>query len=402
MIESKIRSLLFLRKIKPFVSKLFFYLFCFRKIKKNKIVFSNFLGEQYGCNPKYITEELLRQNLDCEIVWLVKKKYLTSNEFPKKVRLSDFGNTVNALKELSTAKLWIDNQRKVNFINLGLRKRKGQFYINTWHGSLGIKRLDFDVPQFNNTGNQNWLNNCFYDSSICDFAISNSAFETEVYKNGLHYMNVKEFGHPRNDILFNIEKISEIKNKIANMYNFASDKKIVLYAPSFRDSGRLDWLDIDLALLRQSLSEKFGEDFIVLAKLHPRLIQFSQSFFAEKIDVYDVTQYPDMQELMLVSDIMVSDYSSCMFDFMLTKKPVFVYANDIKRYNNERGFYYPMEETPFLIATTNGELRNNILEFDLEKYIEKLESFIADKKCIEDGNASIRVVELVKSIIGWR
>ena len=184
-------------------------------------------------------------------------------------------------------------------------------------------------------------------------------------------MNVKEFGHPRNDILFNIEKISEIKNKIANMYNFASDKKIVLYAPSFRDSGRLDWLDIDLALLRQSLSEKFGEDFIVLAKLHPRLIQFSQSFFAEKIDVYDVTQYPDMQELMLVSDIMVSDYSSCMFDFMLTKKPVFVYANDIKRYNNERGFYYPMEETPFLIATTNGELRNNILEFDLEKYIEE-------------------------------
>ena len=115
--------------------------------------------------------------------------------------------------------------------------------------------------------------------------------------------------------------------------------------------------------------------------------------------IIDVTMYQDIQELLASADIAITDYSSCIFDFMLTKKPGFIYATDIEEYNTERGFYYPLEETPFPIARNNEELIQNILNFDNEKYQQKVEKFLKDKGCIEDGHASERVVELIKEII---
>ena len=94
---------------------------------------------------------------------------------------------------------------------------------------------------------------------------------------------------------------------------------------------------------------------------------------------------------------MISDYSSCMFDFMLTRRPCFIYAEDIARYNDERGFYYPLEATPFPVATNNEELKRNILNFDNEKYVKEVDKFLEEKGCIDDGNASKKVVEIIKN-----
>lgn len=111
-------------------------------IEDNKIVIDNFNGGSYGCNPKYITEELLKRDKNYDIVWLVKsvKNEIEKGYFPAGIRLVGYG-TKQALKELASAKLWIDNQRKNYFIKKGLTKKEGQYFIQTWHGSLGIKNL---------------------------------------------------------------------------------------------------------------------------------------------------------------------------------------------------------------------------------------------------------------------
>ena len=116
----------------------------------------------------------------------------------------------------------------------------------------------------------------------------------------------------------------------------------------------------------------------------------------------DVSFYPDMQELLFVSDILISDYSSCMFDFMLLKKPCFVFAPDINNFDLKRGFYYSLNQTPFAISNTNNELRQNINKFDFKEYIEKCEKFIKKMQVVNDGNSSKRAVELIRNCINKR
>lgn len=113
-----------------------------------------------------------------------------------------------------------------------------------------------------------------------------------------------------------------------------------------------------------------------------------------------MTKYPDIQELLAVADCMISDYSSCIFDYLLTKRPAFLFTTDIEEYNTERGFYYPLETTPFLIAHDNDELMLNIKNFENAKYIEKCNSFLNDKGCIENGTASEKVADLIAELVG--
>ena len=133
--------------------------------------------------------------------------------------------------------------------------------------------------------------------------------------------------------------------------------------------------------------------------MHPRVRKFSKEVLGGSNNVYDGTYYSDIQELIASSDIMITDYSSCIFDFLLTKRPAFIFATDVEEFNNERGFYYPLEKTPFLIAKNNDELVYNILAFNNEVYKSKVNLFLKDKGCIEDGSASERVAKLINSII---
>ena len=158
----------------------------------------------------------------------------------------------------------------------------------------------------------------------------------------------------------------------------------------------MDCFDLDYINLLNKYEKLTSQKYVLLVRKHP------ETEFIKNIDnkkIIDVSRYPDMQELLVCADVLISDYSSCMFDFMLSRKPCFIYATDIEEYNNERGFYYPLETTPFPIATNNEELINNIKNFDYEKYKIKVEEFLKEKGCIEDGHASERVVELIKKIM---
>jgi len=369
-------------------------------IQKNKIVFSNFNGKSYGCNPKYILEEIIKRKLPYELCWLVNNIQKEKVNFPINVKLIDI-NSKEAIKELATAKIWIDNQRKIPLIKKGLKKKQEQIYIQTWHGSLGIKRLDNDVKAFNNETNKCWVSQAKTDSNMADYLLTHSKFETSILPKALWFNNnVLEIGHPRNDIFFKNElEKKQIRAKVLNFLGINNAKKILLYIPSFRDDYRMDCYSLDINALINSLKQNFKGDWAIAIRLHPRVTSYSTELFKFSENVINVSFYPDIQELLVAADVAITDFSSCIFDFMLSKKPAFIFATDIDDFNTTRGFYYPLETTPFPIAKNNQELAYNILNFDNEKYIQDVEKFLIDKGCIEDGHASERVVELIQKEI---
>ena len=369
-------------------------------IEENKIVIDNFNGGSYGCNPKYITEELLKRNKNYDIVWLVKsvKNETQKGYFPQGIRLVGYG-TKQALKELASAKLWIDNQRKNYFIKKGLTKKEGQYFIQTWHGSLGIKKLDADVEAFTNEYKQEWVDRAKFDSSMWDYLLTNSDFENNIFRRALWFNNeIKQFGHPRNDIFF--KDYTEIKNKVHQFFGIPNYKKILLYVPSFRDDGDIECYKLDYNKILKSLEKKFGSEWVCISRLHPRAKKFDSEIIPEdNPNIIDGTFYPDIQELLVSSDSAISDYSSCIFDFMMSRKPGFIFATDIEKFNTDRGFYYPLETTPFPISRNNEQMIEKIENFDIEKYKKDIEEFIKNKGCTEDGHASERTADLIEEIM---
>ncbi len=368
-------------------------------VEENKIVFCNFNGGSYGCNPKYIAQEIIRRKLPYNLVWLVNsvEKEVAKNYFPPEIKLVGYG-TKGALCELASAKLWIDNQRKNYFIKKGLTKKEGQYFIQTWHGSLGIKKLDADVKAFTGETKQSWVERSQYDSSLWNYLLTNSDFEDNIFRRALWFNNeIKKFGHPRNDIFF--ENSEKIKAKVREFYHIPNNKNILLYVPSFRDNGSVDCYDLDYDKVLDACEVRFGGEWVCITRFHPRVKISDKDFSTRNPRIINGTNYPDIQELLVTSDIAITDYSSCIFDFMLSKNPAFIFATDIEKFNNDRGFYYSLEETPFPIASNNDTLVKNILNFDGEKYKIDVELFLRGKGCIEDGHASKRTVDLIESIM---
>lgn len=381
----------------PFDARLLFALRHTRnEIEPRKIVFDNYMGKGFGCNPKYVAKALEeRYPGEFDLVWIVSKGDMAKSDMPKHIRKVEYGSS-QALREYATAKIWVSNYHKISFLKRGMFKRKGQCFIQMWHGSLGIKKIENDVSIL--TKQKKWLKLAKRSSEMVDYWISNSTFENEVYHRGFWGVtdNVLMYGHPRNDILFSDR--TDISKKVRKSLG-VGDKKILFYAPTFREDYRMNCYAIDFERLSESLKERFGGEWVIVVRLHPRVRKYASTILKSKKNVYDATRYADIQELIVSADCMITDYSSCIFDFALTGRPGFIFATDIEMYNNERGFYYPLEETPFPIATNNDELMENVLSFDDKVYQQKLEEFLQGKGCVEDGHASERVVELIRRIV---
>lgn len=370
---------------------------------QNKILFNNFQGNSYGCNPKYIAEEILRRNLPYELVWLLKdSKKIDRSAIPTNIRIVNF-DSKEAIKECYQSKLVISNVRLNILIKRGWQKRENQFYLQTWHGSLGIKKID-EAVLHTDFINSDFCNIGRIDSKFIDVVLSNSTFENNMFKQSFWYDGkILMFGHPRNDLFFyKNEKINDIKKKVFEALNISAKQKVCLYVPSFRDDRTLDSYNLNALKIIKALQSKFKGQWIFAVRMHYHLKNNSTKLFHFADNIIDASFYPDIQELLIASDIAITDYSSCIFDFMLQKKPAFIFATDIEEFNNQRGFYYPLESTPFPIAKNNEELAQNILNFDNEKYIKEVEKFLVDKGCMEDGHASERVVDLICEIMNTK
>ena len=347
------------KKIKKFLG----FLFRFLPIKSNKIVASNFHGKKFGDNPGAIVAELLKSHEDLDIVWVLDDVNYDS-DLPGGVRRVKEGS-VRQLFEMATAKVWIDNVRKYFYP----KKRKGQFYIQTWHGSIGMKMVEADAPNLP----KEYIKDAKMDSKNADLFISGSKFLSGLYRKSFWYNGkIVEVGTPRLDKLItrgsDKEYVEKLRHKVLNYIGIKDNPKLkmVLYAPTFRRSKIKH--NIDFERLRASLKKRFGGEWIVLLRLHPNEANKNRLENDAIKGVYDCTGYPDLYELLPLADVVISDYSSLAFEAAMINKIIFLYAPDYHEYvNNDRGLYFdPKKDLPFPFSENNNDLEKDILNYKMK------------------------------------
>lgn len=389
------------RKIKGFFVSCAYIICRIFPINDKKITVCSIEGQSgYSCNPKYIVDELLRENADVEIYWIVND---VSKHFPKKV-IKVQNRFWNRIYHLATAKVWIDNSRK----ELGTIKRKKQLYIQTWHATLAFKpagnmRKDFPKIAY-------WISR--NDSKMADYVLTNSEWCDKLYPDLLFTVgNTLRIGSPRCDALINNAKRIEGYESIRKRLGISQQTRLVLYAPTFRGGSQksvrkvyFQESDLNYRKLRESLQKRFGGEWLVLLRLHPQLAsQMRSDDLKIEEGLIDVTQYDDMNQILIGVDAIISDYSSVVFDASYAYIPAFLYAEDIEKFTNDRGtLLWNSEELPFPVARNSIELLENIQKFDAEKYTEELNKLFQKVALFEPGDASIQVVKIIDKFMNQR
>jgi len=379
----------FIPTVKRLMSLIIVRLFNCFPIKQNKVFFFSYYGSQYGCSPKYITEYILKNcpGKEFDLVWAF-------NDIESKAHLQGFRKvktmSVRFFYELCTSKVIITNFRTTEFF----KKRKGQYYIQTWHSSLRLKKIEKDTES---TLPKKYIKMAIEDSKKCDLLLSGCKMSTEIFKRAFWYDGKYfEHGTPRNDILFQNNTL--LKEQIRRRLNISPNSKVVLYAPTFRKNNNLDVYNMDYEKAANNLSQKFGGKWTVLVKLHPHLMAKSNQLLSG-CNVTDVTTYDDIQELLFISDVLITDYSSVMFDFALTRRPCFLYAPDIVDYiNNDRQMYFDITRLPFPCSVNDNDLAKKIAGFDETEYKYQLEKFLDKIGSFEKGNACEMLVKHIYKI----
>lgn len=353
--------------------------FWFAPVANEKIIFNNFNGKGYGCNPKYIAEEILNQGLEFDLVWLVNDM---SMELPAKIRKVQYGSA-EAFYEMATAKVIVTNVKN----DLNLFKKKKQYIIQTWHGSYSSKLLEREVedklsPEYIKASKKN--------SKQTDLFLSNSKAMTQCYKEAFWCESeVLECGFPRNDMLFT----KDVKNTVAKVkkaFGISEVCKIILYAPTFRDDGSIDAYSLDCKKVVEQL-KKSGEEWKLLVRLHPN-VGAAEGLFEFGEDIINATSYSDMQELLLACEILITDYSSTIFEFASMRKQSYIYAPDIEEYQRIRGLKKDFFYMPYPINRTNEELLKNIEKYTPQGAARDAEEFVKLYGGVDKGDASKQVV----------
>lgn len=350
-------------------------------VKKNKVVISHFYGRGFGDSPGAIARALLEADPTLDIRWL-----LTSPDqaLPDGIRPVSY-RPLSRIIELSTARVWIDDCRK------GARfKKKDQIYLQTWHG-FALKRIEADAVGALDPGYEAYARR---DGEQTDVMISGSRFMTELYHSSFWYDGpVEEFGSPRNDVLF--QPAAPLRQKVCKVLGIPQEKKLVLYAPTFRVDGSLTPYSLDIPAVLEACNRRFSGDHVLLLRLHPNIESKADFLPCDGKTVFQATHYPDMQELLSAADVVISDYSSLMFDFALTGRPVFQFATDIDAYRQDRSFNFPLDQLPFSLAEDNEALQRCIAEYDPVKAAAQWSRFSQAHGIHEDGHAAQRCAQWI-------
>lgn len=353
-------------------------------VQKNKVVFVSHYGRGYSDNPKYVAEALLKKNAPVKYVWVANDK--ANAGVPKGFKTAKM-NSFSYIYHMSTAGFWVDNARKYWCL-----KKDSQKYIQTWHGGFGLKNIEkFAEDKLE----PDYIRIARRDATLIDLMTSNSRTLTKLYRDAFWYEDgeILECGLPRNDRLFHYtdNDVKSIKKRL----NLPEDVKIALYAPTFRADKTLTAYDMDYKKCAEKLSERFGGKWVVLLRLHPNVLKLSNNIEFDNETVFNASDYNDIQELYMISDITITDYSSVMFDFMLTGRPCILYASDVEEYRKDRDFFVTVDSLPFPLAQNNAELSDVILNFDENSYNESVKKFCDFHGFCDDGSASDKVADWI-------
>lgn len=356
-------------------------------IKRNRIVFLSHLGKNYACNPRYICEYLAKNYPNhFDLVWIYDKHHTKAPAVPHGVRVVPYF-TYEALRTIATSKFIISNTRISR--DFYFEKRPSQIYIQTWHSSLRLKCIERDADlgiEYETFAKE--------DSNKIDVIFSGGGFSTQIFRNSFWYDDgvIINSGTPRIDWLLNAKQQQELilaKAKLLDSFNY------ILYAPTFRKGNSTEAYNIDFNALCNALQQKTGKPWKVLYRLHPNLkgkIEVNNSDV-----IIDMTDYDDIQELLVVANLLITDYSSSMFDAAFCSLPCILFASDLEKYiTTERRLYFKIHDLPFPLAQTNEQLQSIINAFDLDSYQTKIHEFLQSIQSAEYGNACEQITQFIK------
>ncbi|OIK11445.1 CDP-glycerol--glycerophosphate glycerophosphotransferase [Bacillus sp. MUM 13] len=363
---------------------------------KKLIVFESFLGKQYSCNPRAIYEYLQKTHPEYKMYWSADKKYTANFEREGVPYLRRF--SVEWMFKMTRASYWVSNSR----MPLWIPKPKHTTYLQTWHGTP-LKKLAADMKEvyMPGTDTESYKQNFHQESSKWDYLISPNPYSSEIFSRAFAVDpgKVIETGYPRNDVLYNENNsasISSLKKKMG----IPDDKKVILYAPTWRDDefyskGRYKFsLKLDLNEMR----EKLGSEYVILLRLH-YLISENLELSDFEGFAYDFSNYGDISHLYLISDMLITDYSSVFFDYANLKRPMLFFVYDIENYRDRlRGFYFDFEASaPGPLVKRTDEVIREIKAQEEKGFVpdENSEAFYEQFCGLEDGHASQRVIEKV-------
>jgi CDP-glycerol glycerophosphotransferase len=351
----------------------------------SRVLFNSFNG-QFSDSPRAIYEELVRRGAAMDAVWM------GTSGFPPQARAVE-PYTLRYLREAGRAGLIVSNIEMPR----NLRRRPGTTYLQTWHGTP-LKRVGFDNPRWDQ--NPAGLERMRREFAKWDYLVSQNPFSTEIFRRAFRFDgDVLEVGYPRNDILHRPEA-DDVRRRVRADLGIEDGVTAVLYAPTWRDNLVDDsgGLRFSLALDVERMAAELGSDHALLLRMH-YLLAGRQ---AEGLGSFglNVSDHPDIRELYLAADVLVTDYSSAMFDFAVTGKPIVFFTYDLEAYRDGvRGFYFDLEaEAPGPVCRTSGDLVDALRAPHAGRDDSRYAAF-RERFCpYDDGQAAARVVDRVMGV----
>lgn len=374
--------------------KLLFKVVSILPAKQNLIIFESFLGKQYSDNPRAIYEYLKEHNPEYEMVWSVDPRFekgFLDKGVPYVRRFS-----IKWLFLMAQARFWVTNSR----MPLWIPKPKHTTYLQTWHGTP-LKKLVFDMKEVRMPGTttEDYKQHFYQESRSWDYLISPNRYSTEIFRRAFKFeKEVIESGYPRNDIFYKRER-DVIAKRFKETHQLPKDKKIILYAPTWRDNQyyQVGKYKMDLNLDLAQLEKELGDNYIIILRMH-YLVAENFNLDAFKGFAYDFSKHEDIQELYIISDLLITDYSSVFFDYANLKRPMIFFTYDLDEYEEDiRGFYFNLaEKAPGPLVKTTEEVIKAIKEYKENTFFsDKMEEFYQRFCYLEDGHAAERVVKEV-------
>lgn len=380
-----------LRLIFPIISQ-------FTPVDKKMVIFTSFQGRGFSDNPKAIYEYMLTDERfkDYKFVWFIRRKNMENVNIPD-AKIVAY-NGLLYLFYLARAKYWVINVKMPPF----LKKKKNQIYLQTWHGTP-LKRLAHDIQLDQNT--TFYRSKMSYDEMVYsydidvkkyDYMISPNHFCTEIFQSAfaINRERLIETGYPRNDFITNAtqDDIQQLKDK----YHIPVDKKIVLYAPTWRDNSYVvSGYTFELKADFHKWKDILGDDYVLIFKPHYSIInKFKDDEFLEGF-LYSIDAEAEINELYVISDVLITDYSSVFFDYAILNRPIYFYMYDLEEYKDElRGFYLDIySEIPGQIYKNEEKMLKDIVEGNYDYQV--LENFNLRFNHAQTGDCAKKVVDIV-------
>ncbi|WP_212744616.1 CDP-glycerol glycerophosphotransferase family protein [Vagococcus zengguangii] len=369
--------------------------------REKTIYFESFHGKSFNDHPRALYEHLVQQATDYRLVWGVKKGYeKIFSAYPEVEYIQRF--SWEWFRTLGRAKVWIINTRTPHHFC----KNNQTIYLQTWHGTP-LKKLGLDIEDVKMPGTttEQYVANFKRESRRWDYLVSPNAYSSEIFRRAFGYEGeLFEVGYPRNDVLVNdkenVEKVNSIKQKL----NIPQDKKVILYAPTWRDNNFYSKgnYKFDLPFSVEKLMARLGDEVVLLVRMH-YLVSDRFDFSAYQGKVVDASTYDEMSHLLLISDLLVTDYSSSFFDYSILERPIVFYMYDRQEYAEDiRGMYLDIDtELPGPIVETEADFIEALADAQLNGFeitdVSRYDIFRMKFNSTEQGTASEQIIQKILS-----